>query len=169
MTFPTLDSATGYIQSKIQEFFNNSRVLRDRLMLIGKLLQTAKAKNDQTALGQLITLQQQTKDAFNDQLALEQQVMPFANYFGVNVTLGALPVVLGLAAIAVAGAMYLQFEKVQAQGKALDLVARGLLTPAEAAKITDSSLIGIGGGIGLALPLVAALGFLFVWFGGLRR
>ncbi len=168
MTF-TLDTAENYIRGQIQAFFDNSRVLRDRLMTIGKLMQTAKAKNDQPALGKLILLQDQTKDAFNEQLRIEQQLMPFAQYFGVNVTLGALPVVLGLAAVALAGAMYLQFEKVKTQGKALDMVAQGLLTPAEAAKITDSTLIGVGGGIGLALPVVAGLGFLLFWMGAFRR
>lgn len=168
MTF-TLDTAENYIRGQIQAFFDNSRVLRDRLMTIGKLMQTAKAKNDQPALGKLILLQDQTKDAFNEQLRLEQQLMPFAQYFGVNASLGALPLVLGLAAIALAGAMYLQFEKVKTQGKALDMVAQGLLTPAEAAKITDSTLIGVGGGIGLALPVVAGLGFLLFWMGAFRR
>ena len=162
-------SAENYIRGQIQNFFDNSKVLRDRLMTIGKLLQTAKAKNDQEALGKLVVLQSQTKEAFNEQLRLESQLMPFAQHFGVNVTLGALPLVLGLAAVALAGAMYLQFEKVRTQGKALDMVSQGLLTPAEAAKITDSTLIGVGGGIGIALPIVAGLGFLLFWTGALRR
>lgn len=169
MNFPTIASAENYIRNQIQNFFNNSRVLRDRLLVIGRMMQTAKEKNNQDALGQLIVLQSQTKDAFNEQLRLEQQLMPFAQYFGVNTTLGALPLVLGLAAIAVAGAMYLQFEKVRTQGKALEMVSQGLLTPAEAAKITDSTLIGVGGGIGLALPIVTGLGYLLFWTGALRR
>jgi hypothetical protein len=138
-------------------------------MTIGKLLQAAKQKNNQDALGRLIVLQSQTKEAFNEQLKIEQQLQPFADYFGVKQTLNALPVVLGLAALAVAAAMYVQFEKVRTQGKALDLVSQGLLTPAEAAKITDSTLIGVGGGIGLALPVVAGLGFLLFWMGAFRR
>lgn len=165
----TVATAENYIRGQIQNFFDNSKVLRDRLMTIGKLMQAAKSKNDQDALGKLIVLQSQTKDTFNEQLRLEQQLMPFAQYFGVNVTLGALPLVLGLAAVALAGAMYLQFEKVKTQGKALDMVSQGLLTPAEAAKITDSTLIGVGGGIGIALPIVAGLGFLLFWTGALRR
>lgn len=169
MNFPTVDSAENYIKGKVQAFFDNSKVLRDRLMLIGKLMQTAKARNDQPALGQLITLQQQTKDVFNEQLRLEQQLIPFAQHFGVNVTLGALPLVLGLAAVALAGAMYLQFEKIRTQGKALEMVSQGLLTPSEAAKITDSSLIGFGGGFGLAMPIVIGLGVLLIWSGALRR
>ena len=169
MNFPTVDSAENYIKGKVQAFFDNSKVLRDRLMLIGKLMQTAKARNDQPALGQLITLQQQTKDAFNEQLRLEQQLMPFAQHFGVNVTLGALPLVMGLAAVALAGAMYLQFEKIRTQGKALEMVSQGLLTPSEAAKITDSSLIGFSGGFGLAMPIAIGLGVLLIWSGALRR
>lgn len=165
----TLASAENYIRGQIQAFFDNSKVLRDRLMTIGKLMQVAKSKRDQAALGKLITLQQQTKDAFSEQLRLEQQLMPFASHFGVNVTLGALPLVLGLAAVALAGAMYLQFQKVSTQGKALEMVSQGLLTPAEAAKITDSTLIGVGGGIGLAMPIVAGLGFLLFWMGAFKR
>lgn len=169
MTFPTVASAETFIRSNLQAFYDNSRVLRDRLLSIGKLLQAAKQQNNQDALGKLIVLQSQTKEAFNEQLRIEQQLQPFADYFGVKQTLNALPVVLGLAALAVAAAMYVQFEKVRTQGKALDLVAQGVLTPAEAAKITDSTLIGVGGGIGLALPVVAGLGFLLFWMGAFRR
>ncbi len=165
----SLDNAESYIKGRIQSFFDQSKVLRDRLMTIGNMLQVAKAKQDQAAIGKLVVIQSQTKEAFNEQLRLEQLLMPFAKHFQVNVTLGALPVVLGLSAVAVAGAMYMHFEKVRMQGKALDLVAQGLLTPAEAAKITDSSLIGFGGGVGLALPLVAAGGFLLFWMGAFRR
>lgn len=168
MQFLTIEGATSYIKSNLQDFYNNSRVLRDRMLVIGRLLNTAKQKNNQSALGQLIVLRQQTKDAFLEQLRIEQELMPFAQYFGINVTLGMLPIILGVTAATVAASMYVMIQKVRTQGQALDMVAKGLLTPAEAAKITDGTVIGLGGGFAFGMPLAILAGAIFIWVGGLN-
>lgn len=166
MTFPSVQSAMDYVKSHLSQLYGQSRVLRDRLLKIGQLMQAAKKKNDQQALGQLILLQGQTKDLFNEQLALEQRLMPFAQFFNVRTDLGAFPIVLAVSGVAVATALYLHFEKLRNQAQALDLIARGLLTPAEAEAITSSPLIGFGGAMGFTLPLLAAGGLgLFFLFG----
>lgn len=128
-------------------------------------MQEAKKHNDQQALGQLIVLQSQTKDLFIEQLALEQRLMPFASYFSVQTHLGAFPIVLAIAGVSVATALYLHFEKLKNQGKALDLVAKGFLTPAEAEAIISPPLFGFAGGLGLTMPLILAggVGLYFVF------
>jgi hypothetical protein len=156
----------AYIREKLSSLYGQSRVLRDRLYSIGRLMQEAKKRSDQQALGQLILLQSQTKDLFNEQLALEQRLMPFASYFNVRTDLGAFPILLAVSGVAVATTLYLHFEKLQNQGKALDLVAKGFLTPAEAEAIISPPLIGFGGAMGFTLPLLAAGGLgLFFLFG----
>lgn len=168
MNFPSVDSAVAYIGSKIQAFFHNSQVLKDRLMKIGALIGKAKLKNDQEALGQLIVLQTQTKALFNEQLQIEQKLHPFVDYFNTHTTLGAFPVILIGAAIGVAGLMYLQFERIQNDAKKLELVERKLLTGAEAG--FDAPFIGAGAAFGFSMPLVIGAGvFLFMFLGMGRR
>lgn len=165
MTFPSIASAEQFLKEKLQTFYGQSRVLRDRLLTIGQLMQEARKRNDQPALGQLIILQFQTKETFTEQLALEQRLAPFASYFGINTGLGLLPLVLGVAAVSVATALYLHFEKMKNQAKALDLIAKGFLTPAEAEKILAPSFFGGLGGA-FTMPLVLIGGALLIFFGG---
>jgi hypothetical protein len=166
--FLSIDSAIDYLRSKLQDFYNQSRVLRDRLITIGLLLQKARDKGDQVSIGKLIVLQSQTKDLFNDQLALEQKLMPFAQYFGIKTDLAAVPLALAGLAIAAATALYLHYQKLQNQKQALDLVAKGLLSPTEAKQIIEAgSILGAGGLTGLTqnigLIMVLAIGGLFIW------
>lgn len=165
MTFPSIDSAAQYVKERLQTFYDQSRVLKDRLLTIGRLMQEARKRNDQGALGQLIILQQQTKDTFIEQLALEQKLSPFASYFGISTALGALPIVLGVAAISVATALYLHLGKIKNQEKALDLIAKGFLTPAEAEKILAPSFFGGLGGA-FMMPLILIGGAALLFFGG---
>lgn len=161
MIFPSIDSAMEYLKGNLQNFYNQSRVLKDRLMRIGSLINQATAKGDQQAIGHLILLQSQTKDTFNDQLALEQTLMPFAQYFNVNTTLGAFPIIIAATAIGVAGMLYLHFEKLQNQAKALDLVAKGLLSPDQYTQSESAgSFFGSGGLTGLTgnLSTIAIFG-----------
>lgn len=159
MTFPTIESATSYIQGKLQDFYNQSGVLKSRLLAIGKLMQLAKASNDQEALGKLILAQTQAKDLMNEQLSLEDQLKPFADYFGVKTTLGMIPLILLPIAAGVATLLYLHFEKIQNQKNALDLIAKGMISPDQAKAILEPGLLaGIFGGGSSAIWLYLILG-----------
>jgi len=163
MTFPTVESATSYLQSKLQSFYDQTWVLKNRLASIARFKQEAQKANNQQALGQLILLQQQTKDLMLEQLRLEEQLRPFAQWFNVRMAppqLGALPVILAASAVGVAGLLYLHFQKLDNQKRALELVAQGILPPERADAILNAPLFsfsGLAGGLGLPVLVIGAV------------
>ena len=168
MTFPTPQSAIDFIKNKIGEFYRQSAVLTAQLKAVGSLKQQAIKTGDQTAIGKLIVAQSQARDLLTDQINLEIKLQPFADAFGVK-TLGLLPLILIPTAIGVASVLYLHFQKIANQRKALDMIAAGMLKPDEAKRILDTGLgFGelFGGSMGMLLPYVALAGgayfFLFL-------
>lgn len=169
MNFPTPQSAIDYVQSKISEFYRQSPILTERLKTIGALKQQAIKTGDQNAIGKLIVAQSQARDLLTDQINLEIKLQPFADAFGIKTGLGLLPLVLIPVAIGVASLLYLHFQKIDNQRKALDMIASGMLKPDEAKRILDTGLgFGdlMGGTAGLILPWAALLigAYLFVGF-----
>lgn len=165
MTFPTPEIALDWLKDKLRDFYAQSGVLKDKLILTGQLMTKAKAKHDQAALGQLTAQQVQWKTLLTEQLALEQKIGPIAQYLGVSTGLGLVPVVVALIAIPTAALVYTHFQKIQNQSKSLDLIAKGLLTPEEAKAIAAQPLIGGGllAGIGgMGLLAVALIGLFFL-------
>lgn len=165
MTFPSVTEAENYLKSKLQEFFNQTWELKAQMQRIGALKNQAIANNDQPAIGKLILAMEQTKTLMNEQLALERQLAPFADYFGISYTLNAMPLILAGAAVAVASALYLHFEKLRNQKQALDMIAAGMLDPAKAESILNAPLFTLGSlGGSMALPFVglAVLYFFFI-------
>lgn len=168
MNFPSLQSAEDYLRGKLQDFFNQRRVLQDRLGAIVKLKAAAMAKNDQQALGQLIVLRQSVYDLLDEHIQMENRLEPFRSYFGVtqglSPVLGLLPIALAVGAVAIATALYLYYEKLQNQGKALDLIARGLLPADQAEAILNPGWFSGLGGSFASVGLLAVGGvFLFLF------
>lgn len=168
MTFPTIDSAVEYLQSKIQDFYGQRNVIKAQLKKIYDLQQLAHSTGDDAAYGQLTTQLAQATQLLNDQLNLEDQLKPWADYFGFTTTpatLGILPIVLAGAAVGVAAMLYLHYEKIQQQQQALDMVAKGMLSADQAQAIVNpgilTTLIG-SGSMSLMLPLLG-LGVLYFW------
>lgn len=169
MTFPSLQSATDYIQGKLSDFFAQRGILTGRLQAIQKLNAAAQATNNQQALGQLIVMRQQVVDLLNEYFLLEDQIKPYAQYFGFSTPgaqqLGALPLVLAGVAIALATSLYLYYEKMANQAKALDLVARGILPADQADAILNPGFFsGIGGQVSTILMLAVG-GYALFLFG----
>lgn len=166
MTFPTSEIALDWLKDKLLDFYAQSGVLKDKLILTGQLMTKAKAAKNQTALGQLTAQQAQWKKLLTDQLALEQKIGPIAQYLGVSTGLGLAPAVIAVIAIPIAALVYTHFQKIQNQSKSLDLIAKGLLTPEEAKAIAAQPLIGGGllaGLGGMGVLAIAAIGaFLFL-------
>ena len=160
MNFPSLQSAEDYLRGTIQDFYDQRGVLAGRLRAIVKLKEAAIKKNDQQALGQLILMRESVMALLREQVTMEERLEPYKDYFGNVVvgrpaTLGLLPLVLAVGGVAVATALYLYYEKLKNQGKALDLIAKGLL-PAEQADaiLNPSFLSGLGGSfsmVGIAI------------------
>ncbi len=169
MNFPSLQAATDYIQEHLQEFYNQRGVLAGKLQAIQKLQAAAQAKNDQQAMGQLIVMRQNILTLLDEQIGLEDTLKPFADYFNVSiwrpVQLGILPLALAGIAIAVAGLMYLQYEKVQTQSKALDMIAKGLLPADQANDILNPSMFSGGLGQVSSILMLAVGGYALFLFG----
>ena len=166
MIFTSLQQAEDFIASKIQHVFDQSRVLRDRLVKVGQLLRKAQETGNLTAAGQLSTLKSQTIKTFTDQLALEQKLSDygFVSFFNIRTGLGVFPPVLAVAAAAVAGLIWVQLNKIENQGKSLDLIAKGFLDPADAAKILGGGgLFDLGLGGMFSPLLIVGVGFLIFY------
>lgn len=165
MTFPSIDSAAEYVRSRLRDFYAQNAILKNQLIAVSKLVGQARRNNDQEALGRLIIAQEQAKQLYNEQQALEDKLAPFADYFGVKPQLGVLPFVLAGVAVAAASMLYLHFEKIQNQTRALDLIAKGMLKPADAQAILNPSLFSVGG-FGALLPLLFGGGVLYFFLTG---
>lgn len=172
MTFPSLQSAVDYLQNRVQDFYQQGSVLTERIKTIRRLKEAAMQTNNQQALGQLNVLQSGVVALLEEQLALERKLEPFAEYFGLLPAaprvLGALPIVLAGSAIAVAVGLYLHFEKLQNQAKALELVAKGILPAAQADSILNPSFFSGLSGSFASIGLFA-IGGLFLFFFLTRR
>jgi len=168
MTFPSLASAEEYLRGKLQDFYNQRGVLSGRLAAIVKLKESAFKQNNQQALGQLELLRSGVLALLREQLDMEDRLEPFRQYFGVTIwrptNLGVLPVVLAVGAVAVATALYLYYEKLSNQGKALDLVARGLMSTEEADAILNPSFFSGLGGSFASVGLLGIAGLLGLYF-----
>ena len=166
MTFPSVQSALDYISDKVAEFFRQTPVLIARLNEVVKLKQEALKRGDQESAGKLIVLQTQVRQLLDDQVQLEIKLRPFADALGYT-GLGVFPLILIPVAVGVASLLYLHFQKINAQRDALDLIKRGMLSPAQAETLLDSGLGFsnlMGGGIGMMLPYLVVGGGLYAYF-----
>lgn len=168
MNFPSLASAEAYLRDKLQDFYNQRAVLQLRLRSIVQLKEAAIKKDDQQALGQLIVLRQGVLNLLQEHVEMENRLEPFRSYFGVSFStapsLGALPLILAGGAIAIATSLYLYYEKLQVQGKALEMVAKGLLPASQAEAILNPSFFsGIGGSFAQVGMLAIGGIFLFLF------
>ena len=169
MNFPSLQAATDYIQQQLSTFFAQRGILTGRLRAIAQLKEAAQKTGNQQALGQLIVLREQTVQLLNEYFLLEDRIKPYAKYFGFTVpgptALGVLPLALAGVAIALASALALYYQKLQTQGKALDLVARGLLPASQVESILNPGLFSGGLGQVSSILMVAVGGYALFLFG----
>lgn len=172
MNFPSLAAAETYLKNTLQDFYNQRGVLTGRLTAIVKLKDAAIKADNQPAIGQLIVMREGVMNLLREHMALEERLEPFRTYFGVhqyNPALGVLPLVMAGGALAVATSLYLYYEKLKNQEKALDLVARGILPADQAEAILNPSFFsGIGGSFAQVGMLIAGGLGLYLFF-SLRR
>lgn len=167
--FTSLQSAVEYIQEKLTDFYNQRNVLTGRLKTIQQLKDAAVKTNNQQALGQLIVLRQQVVDLLNEHFLLQDKLKPFADYFGFSgwsaPQLGALPLVIAGAALTVGAALYVYYEKLKTQAKALDLIAKGILPADQAESILNPGLFSGGLGQVSSILMLAVGGYALFLFG----
>lgn len=171
MNFPSLQSAEDYLKNTLQDFYNQRGVLTKRLTTIARLKEEAIKRGDQQTIGQLIVLRSGVVNLLNEQVQLELRLDPYRDYLGVKQwgQLGVLPLVLAGGAVVLATSLYLYYEKLQNQAKALDMIAKGMLPASQAEAILNPGFFsGIGGSFAQVGMLVAGGLGLYLFF-SLRR
>lgn len=171
MNFPSLASAEDYLKNTLQDFYNQRGVLTNRLTKIARLKEIAIKNGDQQTIGQLIVLRSGVMNLLQEQYDLETRLDPYRIYLGVRqwTPLGVFPLVLAGGAAAVAASLYLYYEKLQNQAKALDMVAKGMLPADQAEAILNPGFFsGIGGSFAQVGMLIAGGLGLYLFF-SLRR
>lgn len=152
--FDSITKALAYLRENITRFFGMKSTLQSRLTEIERLTNEAKQSNDQASMGRLIVAKSQTYALLREYEAMTNKLNPFRTFFSSDSspTLGILPVWIATGAATLAASLYLFFQKVQNDGKALDLIKAGILKPSEAQAILSGG--GIGGALGSASSVV---------------
>lgn len=138
--FSSLTNALKYLRDALKDWSRVKITLEERLRQIARMYQQARKRNDQEQMGKMIILQQQTQDNLIEYEKFAQKLGPFRSYFESN-TLGVFPVFIVTGAVGLASAVYIYLEKVKNEGKALELIEKGMLKPDEARSLLT------GGGI----------------------
>ena len=131
--FSSVSKALAFLKQSLNGWGVTKRTLENRLIEISRLIGDLKRKPslDQEAAGKLIVLKTQTQQRLREYEELAQKLGPFRSYFETT-TLGALPLFIIGGAVGLASALYIYLEKVNNEGKALELIKQGLLKPEQA-------------------------------------
>lgn len=143
MTFFTPDSALNYLKGKVTELFAARGTLQDaygRALLAESKMMTPENRMKVTQLVEDL------KTSIGDQTSLENKVRAVVPASWTQ-QLGIVPLILGAGAIAVAGAVALHLAQVVKHRQTLDLVEKGILTPAQAVALQSSGSFFGGGGL----------------------
>lgn len=162
MTFYTIDDAMAYLQSKVGDLFRARGILQDLYGHAVVARQKAMGTENAVKASQLVT---DLTTSLDDQTSLENKVRAIVPESWVPQNLGIFPLVIGIGAIAIAGAVYLHLQRVAEHQQTLDLVEKGVLTPAQAVALeSGGSLSGITGNISTILALAVG-GYALFLFG----
>jgi len=166
--FDSITKALTFLKQALAGWGATKRTLESRLIdistLIGKLKQ--QPSFDQGAAGQLIVLKTQTQQRLKEYEEFAQKLGPFRSYFESN-SISAFPVFVVAGAVGLASALYIYLEKVNNEGKALELIKQGLLKPDQAkALLTGGGLSETLGNVNTLLMLGLGV-YVLVMFGPL--
>jgi hypothetical protein len=131
--FSSVSKALAFLKQSLNGWGATKRTLENRLIEVSRLIGDLKRKPslDQEAAGKLIVLKTQTQQRLREYEELAQKLGPFRSYFETT-TLGAVPLFIIGGAVGLASALYIYLEKVNNEGKALELIKQGLLKPEQA-------------------------------------
>lgn len=138
--FDSVIKAVQFIRENWSKFFTLEQTLQSRLTSIDRSLASAKASNDQSSLGRLIVAKSQTYALMREYQDLKNKMNPFRSILSTSNQLGVLPVWIAAGGITLATSLYLFFQKVQNEGKALELIQKGILAPSEAKAILSGGI-----------------------------
>ncbi len=153
--FDSIAKALTFLKNSLMSWGKTKVTLENRLYEIGTLIRSYQRPEvlgpaNQEALGKLIVLKTQTQQRLREYEEFAQKLGPFRSYFESN-SVSAFPVFVIAGAVGLASALYIYLEKVNNEGKALDLIKQGLLKPEQAKALLT------GGGLSETLSNVNTL------------
>lgn len=160
MTF-TPSGAMDFIRQKLRDFYaQKSLLLTQRQEAQAMRVRAEKAGKSVAPLNALLV---DIEGSLARHANLERGLAPFANWLAVpSGQIGlAIPLVLAGLAIPVAGLLYLHFQKVRSHRQALDMIAKGLLTPEQAAQLASQPVFTLGTFGVTPLLILGVLGAVF--------
>ena len=163
--FDSISKALTFLKQTLQNWGSTKRTLESRLIEISTVIGNLKRLPvpDQQAMGQLIVLKTQTQQRLKEYEEFAQKLGPFRDYFE-STSLSAFPVFIVAGAVGLASALYIYLEKVNNEGKALDLIKQGLLKPEQAkALLTGGGLSETLSNVNTLLMLGAGAYILFMF------
>jgi hypothetical protein len=134
--FDSISKALRFLKDTLATWGATKRTLENRLYEIATLIRSYQlpsqlGPSNQEAIGKLIVLKTQTQQRLKEYEEFAQKLGPFRSYFESN-SVSAFPIFVVAGAVGLASALYIYLEKVNNEGKALDLIKQGLLKPEQA-------------------------------------
>lgn len=143
MTFYTPQEALNWLKGKIADLFAARATLQDQY---GRAIIARSKATTPEQISQADQLVADITTSLQDQSSLESKVKTIVPDSWIPQTVGLFPLVAGIGAIAIAGAVYLHLQRVSAHAQTLSLLERGIITPSQAIQLEQStSLVGAGG------------------------
>jgi hypothetical protein len=166
--FDSISKALTFLKNTLVNWGRTKTTLENRLYEIATLIRSYQLPSqqpsfDQGAAGQLIVLKTQTQQRLKEYEEFAQKLGPFRSYFESN-SISAFPIFVIAGAVGLASALYIYLEKVNNEGKALDLIKQGLLKPEQAkALLTGGGLSETLGNVNTLLMLAGGAYLLFMF------
>lgn len=163
--FDSIQKALTYLKQVLQGWSSTKRTLENRLIEISTMIGKLKREPtlNQEAAGRLIVLKTQTQQTLKEYEEFAAKLGPFRQYLESS-SLGAFPLFVIGGAVGLASALYIYLEKVNNEGKALELIKQGLLKPSEAkALLTGGGLSETLGNVNTMLMLGLGVYALFMF------
>lgn len=150
--FDSISKAVEYLKQSIRDMIGVKSTLLKRLDAIDATIQHCLKTNNQECIGKMIIAKAQTQALLREHESLMQKLGPFRSYIESTFGLGIFPVFIAVGAVGLASSLYVFFEKVKNEGKALELIQQGYLKPSEAKSILSGG--GIADTLGSASNLI---------------
>lgn len=163
--FDSISKTIDFIKQSIRDMIGTKKTLVNRLDAIEATIKLCKYSGNQECIGKMIVAKAQTQALLREHESLMQKLGPFRNYFETTFGLGAFPIFIIAGAAGMASTLYIFFEKVRNEGKALELIQKGYLKPSEAkALLTGGGLSETLGNVNQII-LYGVIGYALFMFG----
>lgn len=145
MTFYSPQDALDYLKRQVSSLFASRGILQESYGRAVVARSRAKTPELVSKADQLI---QDLTVSIGDQASLESKVRYVVPDSWMPQNLGIIfPIIAGVGAVAIAGAVYLHLQRVAAHRETLALIEKGVITPAQGIALSQASpnILGVGG------------------------